>query len=116
MAKIAVIRIRGLVHVKGEIEDTMQMLNLRKKFNCTVVDDTPSNKGMINKARSFITWGEVNDEMLKLFESKKKGKKFIALHPPKGGFERKGIKLPFAIGGALGNRKEKINELLKRML
>ncbi len=117
MAKLAVIRIRGPVHVKGDIEDTMQMLNLKKKFNCMIVEDTPSNKGMINKIRSFTTWGEINDETLKLLEAKKKkGKKAIALHPPIGGFEHKGIKIPFTLGGVLGNRKDKINELLKRML
>lgn len=117
MAKLAVIRIRGPVHVKGEIEDTMKMLNLKTKFHCVVVEDTPSVKGMINKARSYITWGEVNDEALKLLEAKKKkGMKYVALHPPKGGFEHKGIKIPFGVGGALGNRKDKINALLKRML
>ena len=34
----------------------------------------------------------------------------------KGGFERKGTKMPFHLGGALGNRKEKINDLIRRML
>ena len=117
MAKLALIRIRGPVHVKGEIEDTMTMLNLRTKFHCVVVEDNPSTKGMINKTRSYITWGEVNDELLKLLEAKKnKGMKFVALHPPIGGFERKGIKIPFTVGGALGNRKDKITALLKRML
>ena len=117
MAKLAVIRIRGPVHVKGEIEDTMTMLNLRKKLNCAIVDDNPSIKGMLNKIRSYVTWGEVNDEVLKLVEAiKKKGMKITALHPPKGGFERKGVKMPFTVGGVLGNRKDKINALLKRML
>jgi len=117
MAKLAVIRIRGPVHVKGEIEDTMTHLNLRKKFNCTIIDDNPSNKGMLNKIRSYVTWGEVSDEVLKLVEAKKKkGMKFFALHPPKGGFERKGVKIPFTVGGVLGNRKDNINALLKRML
>lgn len=117
MAKLAVIRVRGPVHVKGKIEDTMTMLNLRKKLNCAVVEDSPSAKGMLNKVRSYITWGEVSDEVLKLIDAKKKnGLKFVALHPPKGGFERKGVKIPFGVGGALGNRKDKINALLKRML
>lgn len=43
-------------------------------------------------------------------------KLFFKLKPPEGGFERKGIKQPFSMGGVLGYRKEKINELLARML
>lgn len=43
-------------------------------------------------------------------------KLFFRLSPPVGGFERKGIKQPFSIGGSLGYRKEKINELVRRML
>lgn len=43
-------------------------------------------------------------------------KLFFKLRPPEGGFERKGIKQPFSMGGVLGYRKEKINELLMRMI
>jgi large subunit ribosomal protein L30 len=43
-------------------------------------------------------------------------KPFFKLNPPKKGFERKGIKVPFAQGGVLGYRKDKINNLLMRMI
>ena len=43
-------------------------------------------------------------------------KSFFRLKPPVHGFEKKGIKNPFSMGGALGYRKEKINELIKRMV
>jgi large subunit ribosomal protein L30 len=43
-------------------------------------------------------------------------KQFFKLSPPIKGFERKGIKKPFSMGGSLGYRKEKINELLVRMI
>lgn len=43
-------------------------------------------------------------------------KLFFKLKPPEGGFERKGIKTQFSQGGVLGYRKEKINDLIKRML
>lgn len=43
-------------------------------------------------------------------------KLFFKLKPPEGGFERKGIKLAFSMGGALGYRKDKINELLMKMI
>ena len=43
-------------------------------------------------------------------------KLFFRLRPPIKGFERKGIKKPFSMGGVLGYRKDKINELLMRMI
>ena len=43
-------------------------------------------------------------------------KNFFRLNPPRKGFERKGIKVPFAQGGVLGYRMKKINDLLTRML
>jgi large subunit ribosomal protein L30 len=41
---------------------------------------------------------------------------FFKLSPPRGGFERKGTKHPYSMGGALGYRKEKINDLIKKMI
>ena len=43
-------------------------------------------------------------------------KNFFRLSPPVKGFDRKGIKVQFSLGGALGYRKEKINDLIKRMV
>ncbi len=43
-------------------------------------------------------------------------KKFFKLSPPRHGFERKGIKVPFSMGGVLGYRKDKINDLIQRMI
>ena len=43
-------------------------------------------------------------------------KLFFRLSPPRKGFERKGIKHPFSIGGALGYRRENINALVRKML
>ena len=43
-------------------------------------------------------------------------KPYFRLMPPSKGFERQGIKKPFSMGGALGYRKEKINDLIKKMI
>ncbi|MBU2637558.1 MAG: 50S ribosomal protein L30 [Nanoarchaeota archaeon] len=63
------------------------------------------------------------DEFAKqFFEGKKELKDvpglkpFFKLCPPVKGFERKGIKMPFSLGGALGYRKDQINDLLEKML
>ena len=111
-SKIGVIMIRSEVSFSQQIKDTLKMLGLKKKNACVILDNTPSNLGMVKKAKDLVTWGELNEEVLGLL----KDKKVINLHPPRGGFERKGIKIPFKVGGALGYRGEKINDLIKRML
>ena len=124
---LALIRIRGITGIKKSIKDTLNMLKLFRRNYCVVVPDSPNYRGMCNKVKDFITWGEVDEDTLKLLKDKrlKKGKnkqgqeyekKFFALHPPRKGFERKGIKVSFKSGGALGYRGAKINELIKRML
>lgn len=125
--KIAVIRVKGETKLRKEIKDTLQILGLHKKFSCVVLDATPSIIGMVKKLKDYVTFGEINEGIFNLLKEKrgkktkdKEGKviykKFFRLSPPKGGFERKGTKVPFKVGGALGDRKEKINDLIKRML
>lgn len=116
--KIVAVRVRGLIGVRRELRETMDMLRLYKKNYCVVLNDTPSIRGMLVKVKDFITWGNIDDETLKLLKEKRteKDKKFFRLNPPKKGFGRKGIKKVFGVGGALGDRKEKINDLIIRMI
>lgn len=118
MAKLIILRLRGKTGIKKEINDTFKMLNLLNKNHCVIVEDTPSYKGMVSKVKDYVTWGELSDETEKLLRTKrgKEGKKYFALQPPKGGFERKGIKNPYTIGGALGYRGDEINALIKKMI
>ncbi len=113
--KVAVIRIKGGVGLRKDINDTLKMLRLYIKNSCVSLDNTTSKIGMVKKVKDFVTWGEVDDETLQLLE-KRSNKKFYRLNPPRGGYGRKGTKVPFKIGGALGYRGEKINELIRRML
>jgi len=123
--KIAVIRVRGLVRVNQDIEDTMQMLRLYRKNYCTLVDK--KNAGMITKVKDFVTYGEIDKETEDILikrrgektkdkEGKEVLKKYFRLNPPRKGFGRKGIKVSFSKSGALGYRGQKINDLIKRML
>ncbi len=125
--EIAVIRIRGLTGVRRDIKETLEMLRLRRKYACVVLKGTPSVLGMINKAKDYVTWGPIDDKTKKLLiekrgkkfkdkDGKEKLKPFFRLSPPRKGFERKGTKVSFKIGGALGDRGEKINELVERMV
>ncbi|MBW2966127.1 uL30 family ribosomal protein [Candidatus Woesearchaeota archaeon] len=125
--KIAVIRIRGMIRIRKEVADTLNMLNLLRKNSCVIFNSSPSILGMLNKVKDYITWGEINDETLKLLrekrlektkdkEGKEAEKRFFRLHPPRGGFERKGIKFSFKAGGVLGYRGDKINNLIQKMI
>ena len=125
--KIVVVRIKGRVRLNEPIERTLKMLHLHRKNYCALIEDTPSNKGMIVKVKDFVTWGTLDEATIKDLDAKrqqttknKNGKEekksFYRLHPPRGGYGRKGTKVAFGKGGALGPRGEKISELIKRML
>ena len=120
---LAAIRIRGLTGVRKDIETSLERLRLRKKNCCVLLKSTPDNIGQLRKCKDFISWGNISPETRKeLIE--RRGKKdrtghdenCFSLHPPRGGFGRKGIKKPFSSGGALGNRKEKMNDLIMKMI
>lgn len=139
---IAGVRISGQVGLSKDVVETLNRLRLGKKYSCVVVNPTKENLGMIKKLNNFIAFGDVNDETLKkliekrgklINKSKKmesekvvdgltKGKKyeelnlkpFFRLHPPRKGIDSK---KHFGVGkGVLGNNREKINELIERML
>jgi len=119
MTKIAAIRIRGTVNAKPDIIDTLKMLKLHRKNMMIIVEKTESMLGMIKKVKDYVTYGEIDDAFEKtILEKQSEGaeKGFFRLNPPKGGFERKGIKTPFTLGGTLGYRGEKIVALIKKML
>jgi large subunit ribosomal protein L30 len=60
----AVVRVRGPVNVNGKIEDTLGMLRLHKINHCVFLQDTPNNKGMIQKSKDYIAYGTVDVESL----------------------------------------------------
>jgi large subunit ribosomal protein L30 len=121
--KLAIVLIRGTIGMRHDIKKTAKLFNLHRKHTCVVVPDTVVNRGMAAKIKDFATFGNIDDETYKELVDKRgskdktgKLKNVFRLSPPRKGFERKGIKQSFSNGGALGNRKEKINDLLKRMI
>ena len=61
----AVIRIRGRTGIRKNIADTLDMLNLTRISHAVVIPDTPSYNGMLQKAKDYITWGEISEETFK---------------------------------------------------
>ena len=112
---IAIIRITGEVGLRKEIINTLNRLRLRKKYSCVVFEKvTKEQLGMIKKVKDFVAFGEINSETYKKLVEKRKTKikNFFRLHPPRGGIKTK-IHFP---KGVLGDHKEKINDLIGRML
>lgn len=121
--KVAIIRIRGLVNIDDQKKKTFELLSLHRKNYCVVKDNKPEVVKMIDKIKDFVTWGEIDENTFKELQEKKgektpegKLKPFFRLHPPIGGFERGGIKKQYKNGGVLGNRKDKIKDLIQKML
>ncbi len=138
---IAIIRIRGMVNVPERIEQTLYRLRLRKKNVCVVLNDNKETREMLKLIRNYVAYGIIDKdtviEMIKKrgkpidktkkidaeiiaesFVSSKKGlkemnvKPYFRLHPA-----RKGIKSKLYFPrGVLGDHKEKINDLIRRML
>ncbi len=139
--KLAAILVRGLAKTPGKIKDSLAMLRLLRKNQCVIVENEPVGQGMLKKVKDYITWGEIDEETFRELVAKRgaewkgriqdrkgkynytlleiNGKKYrpcFHLNPPRKGFGRKGIKVSFKAGGALGYRGGKINDLLKRMI
>ncbi len=138
---LAVILVRGTVKLTRKVKDTLLMLRLHRKNQCVIIKDNEINQGMLQKVKDYVTWGKIDQAIFKELVEKR-GEEYLArttdtkkkytyktfnvdgknykpcfrLNPPKKGFGRKGIKVAFKAGGALGYRGEKINDLIKRML
>lgn len=152
---IAAIRIRGQVNVNHQISETMTMLHLTRANHCSLLKENPSYKGMLQKVKDYVTFGQISAEVLTELISKRgrllgdtpitdeyvkehtdfdsiaafsealisgeadlkdipNVKPVFRLHPPIKG--HKTVKRSFKAGGALGNREDAIDDLIRRML
>jgi large subunit ribosomal protein L30 len=164
----AAIRVRGKVNLSYRLKKTLDMLNLKSANHLSLWQESKGTKKMLERAQGHITFGEIDDETLKLLiekraeaiakkanasqknekktlEDKKTSEKKVGekkidakkvaetlksgkrpaeagirncfrLAPPRKGYDRKGVKKPFALGGALGYRGKEINTLIRRMI
>ncbi|MDR3292345.1 MAG: 50S ribosomal protein L30 [Methanobrevibacter sp.] len=59
-----VVRVRGTTGVKKDITTTLDMLRLNRINHGVLIQDNPSYKGMLQKAKDYITWGEIEPKIL----------------------------------------------------
>ena len=62
--KLAIVRVRGSIGVRTGVNQTLTYLRLDRVNHCVVVDDSPTTRGMIKKAKDYITWGTPSLDML----------------------------------------------------
>jgi len=140
---LVAVRLRGTAKPGIQAADTLTMLNLKRANHCTLVADNPTNRGMLEKVKNYLTYGDASDETIKTMISKR-GRKagdvklsekeaaelakivaksqtlrdsgikpYFRLSPPSGGF--KSIKRLYPRGDC-GYRGDAINKLLERMI
>ena len=71
MKMVVVIRIRGEINLGTDVAKTLHMLRLYKKHNCVILPGNPNYIGMINKVKDYVTWGELEEDTLKLLLEKR---------------------------------------------
>lgn len=138
---ILVIRISGQVGLPHPIKEALHRLRIRRKYAAVLVKPTNENIKLLKNLRNQIAYGDIDKKTLtelvekrgqlldkskkidakKIVEGLEKKdlkalglKPFFRLHPPRGGIDAK-VHFPIR-KGVLGDNKEKINDLVRRML
>lgn len=135
---IAIIRISGMVEMPSGAQETLFRMRLRKKYSLVLMKDEEKTRNLLQEVRNFVAYGPIDKSTLELLISKRGKsilkqrldakriaeniesveleslgvKPFFRLHPPRGGIKSK-IHYP---KGVLGDNKEDINKLIRKML
>lgn len=56
----AVIRLRGSAHLRSTIGGTMKLMRLNHINHCVLIPENETSKGMLKKAKDYVTWGEID--------------------------------------------------------
>jgi large subunit ribosomal protein L30 len=59
-----VVRARSNVKVEHSIRETMDMLNLTRVNHAVIIPDNAQYRGMLQKAKDYITWGDADAELV----------------------------------------------------
>ncbi len=61
-----VIRVRGTIHARHDIEMTLNQLHLTRPNHATVLPEAEAFRGMLTKVQGYVTWGEAEPETVQL--------------------------------------------------
>jgi large subunit ribosomal protein L30 len=57
-----VVRVRGGIHSRRDIQQTLRELHLGRANHATVIPEEPSFRGMLMATQGYVTWGEAEAE------------------------------------------------------
>jgi large subunit ribosomal protein L30 len=60
----ALVQLRGEVNISGDVQDTLEMLNLHGVNQCTFVPETDTYRGMITKVNDYVAHGEPSADVV----------------------------------------------------
>lgn len=56
----AVIRLRGVQNINPKTKDTLKYMRVNRVNHAVILPDTPITRGMLQVAKDFITWGDID--------------------------------------------------------
>ena len=114
---IAAVRVRGPVDVPAKVKKTLNDLKLEKRNQIVVFEENDAVEGMMNHAKDFIAYGEIDDETVDALEEKKgeevENGDVFDCRPPKKGF--RDTRKQVGQGGTLG-KHDNLDDLVRRMV
>jgi len=66
-----VVQLRGEVNIKGDILDTLEMLNLGRVNHATFLPEEPTYEGMITKVNDYVAHGTPSQETVELLVTRR---------------------------------------------
>ena len=61
-----VVRVRGTIHSRHDVVETLQYLHLTRANHATILPEAPSVGGMLTRVQGYVTWGEADPETVGL--------------------------------------------------
>jgi len=61
----AIVRLRGTADVPYDVEYTLRLLRLVRRFHAVIYPKSPSLDGNLEVVKDWVTWGEISKETLK---------------------------------------------------
>jgi large subunit ribosomal protein L30 len=73
MTLLLIIRVRGEINLREGVEETLRLMNLKRKYNATILNDSDAVRGMLQKAKDCVVWSQIDvPTTAKLIESRGK--------------------------------------------
>jgi large subunit ribosomal protein L30 len=96
-----VVRVRGGIHSRRDIQQTLRELHLTRANHATVIPEEPSFRGMLMATQGYVTWGEADAETVQALLLARGQTRAGAKISPKGGSPPVSELAASVIGGGL---------------